>query len=275
MKLINKPYKLLVSDIDGTLLNRDGNISPVDIEALAEVVRSGIPVSLSTGRVVLAAQKFLDQLSLDGSHIFFDGALVFNPSKGEEVYVDPIPEELVREMTELSQRIKVNLDLFSLDRFFVERESWVSEIRRQFFGLEVNVVDFGAIWQQQRIIKGTLVAGTDQEKAEVEEFCRYFGSRLAFSLTRTPAYPDIDFTNVIAAGASKGKALEALASHLGIALSQVAAIGDGNNDLSLLSRAGLSIAMGNASDELKAVSDQVTLDVEHNGVAAALKKFLL
>lgn len=275
MRLINKPYKLLVSDIDGTLLNRNGEISPVDIEALAEVVRSGIPVSLSTGRVVLAAQKFLDQLALDGSHIFFDGALVFNPSRREEVYVEPIPAELVSEMTGLSHRSKVNLDLFSLDRFFVERESWVSEIRKQFFGLEVNIADFGTIWQQQRIIKGTLVARTDEEKAEVEKFCRHFGDRLAFSLTRTPAYPDIDFTNVIAAGASKGKALEALVSYLGIELSQVAAIGDGGNDLSLLSCAGLSIAMGNASDELKAAADHVTLDVENNGLAAAVRKFLL
>jgi len=242
---------------------------------LAEVVRSGIPVSLSTGRVVLAAQQFLDQLSLDGVHIFFDGALVFNPSSAEEVYIDLIPADLVREMIELSRHIKVNLDLFSLNHFFVEKESWVSEIRERFFGLEVSVVDFAAIWQQQKIIKGTLVARTDKEKVEVGEFCQHFGNRLAFSLTRTPAYPNIDFTNIIAAGASKGKALEALASHLGIALSQVAAIGDGANDMSLLSRVGLSIAMGNASDELKAAADQITLDVEHNGLAVAVKKFLL
>jgi len=275
VRLINKPYKLLVSDIDGTLLNRNGEISTVDIEALAEVVRSGIPVALSTGRVVLAAQKFLDQLSLEGSHIFFDGALVFSPSRGKEVYVEPIPAELVKEMTGLSREVKVNLDLFSLDSFFVERESWVSEIRQRFFGLEVNIADFGTIWRQQRIIKGTLVARTGEEKAEVAKFCRHFGDRLAFSLTRTPAYPDIDFTNVIAAGASKGKALEALVSYLGIELSQVVAIGDGINDLSLLSRAGLSIAMGNASDELKAAADHVTLDVENNGLAAAVRKFLL
>jgi hypothetical protein len=74
---------------------------------------------------------------------------------------------------------------------------------------------------------------------------------------------------------SKGRALEALASYLGIPLAEVMAIGDGINDIPLLSLAGLAVAMGNASDEVKAVADYVTLDVDHSGVAAAIEKFLL
>ena len=74
---------------------------------------------------------------------------------------------------------------------------------------------------------------------------------------------------------SKGKALEALTSHLGIALDEVMAVGDGNNDIPLLTTAGLAVAMGDAPDEVKAVADYITLDIEHNGVAAAIEKFLL
>jgi hydroxymethylpyrimidine pyrophosphatase-like HAD family hydrolase len=66
-----------------------------------------------------------------------------------------------------------------------------------------------------------------------------------------------------------------LASHLGISLAEVVAIGDGINDLPLLSVAGLAIAMGNAVDEVKAMADHVTLDIDHSGVAAAIRKFLL
>ena len=62
---------------------------------------------------------------------------------------------------------------------------------------------------------------------------------------------------------------------MGIALSEVMAIGDGTNDISQLSLAGLAVAMGNAPDEVKAVADCITLDVEHNGLAAAIEKFLL
>ena len=80
---------------------------------------------------------------------------------------------------------------------------------------------------------------------------------------------------MLAPDVSKGKALEALASYLGIALTEVIAIGDGGNDISLLSKVGLAIAMGNAVNEVKAVADYVTLDVDHNGVAEAINKFLL
>ncbi|MBA7691497.1 Phosphatase YwpJ [subsurface metagenome] len=80
---------------------------------------------------------------------------------------------------------------------------------------------------------------------------------------------------MLAPAVSKGKALEALASFLGIPLTEVMAVGDGTNDISLLSSAGLGIAMDDAPDELKAVADYVTLDVDHSGLAAAISKFLL
>ena len=80
---------------------------------------------------------------------------------------------------------------------------------------------------------------------------------------------------MLAPGVSKGRALRALASYLGISLTEVMAVRDGTNDMSLLSSASLAIAMGGAPDELKVVADYITLDVEHNGLAAAVNKFLL
>ena len=273
--MVKKPYKLLVVDIDGTLLNKDGAISAEDKKALARVSDSGIRVSLSTGRVTQACLKILKQLSLDGYHMFFDGALVSNPEKDEEVYCQPISKEVVRQIVEFAHLEEINLDLNSATRYFVERETWVSDIRRDFFGIQPIVVDFNKIWRKERVIKGTLVVSSTKERAKADSFRSHFGSSLSFSSTNTPAYPGVDFINVIAAGVSKGKALEALASFLGIPLTEVMAIGDGPNDVSLLSTAGLGIAMGNAPDELKAVADYVTLDVDHSGVAAAANKFLL
>ena len=272
--MVNSPYKLLVVDIDGTLLDKNGVISAEDKGALAEAGALGIQVSLSTGRVVQACLSIINQLSLDGYHIFFDGALVASPEKGEEVYVKPISEELVRQIAEFVHHYEINLDLFSATRFFIERETWVTDIRRQFFGLQPTTVDFSELGSKERIIKGTLVVQSAEERAKADSFHRHFEGRLSFSRTKTPAYPEVDFINVVAAGVSKGKALEALASYLGIALTEVMAIGDGANDVSLLSVAGLAVAMANASEELRAVADYVTLDVDHNGVAAAINRFL-
>ena len=75
-------YKLLVIDIDGTLMDKRGIISETDVKALARAGAAGIGVVLSTGRAVNACLKVLKQLGLDGYHIFFDGALVYNPETG-------------------------------------------------------------------------------------------------------------------------------------------------------------------------------------------------
>ncbi len=261
-------------DIDGTLLNRHGTISAEDREAITRVIGAGIRVSLSTGRVVVASLGIIRQLSLDGCHIFFDGALVSDPAGGEEIYVEPISQESLRRMVEFAHQQEINLELQSTAGHFIERETWASDIRRRFFGLESTLVDFNELWARERIIKGAMTVRSAEERAQAEVFYRHFAGSLRFSRTKTPAYPEIDFVNVLAPEVSKGKALEKLISHLGISLAEVMAIGDGPNDISLLSKAGLAIAMGNAPAEVKAVADYVTLDVECNGVAAALEKFL-
>ena len=80
-------YKLLVVDIDGTLQGREDSISAENIAALAKARDLGIAVSLSTGRAVGACLNIIKQLSLDGYHMFCDGAVVSNPNQGEELYV--------------------------------------------------------------------------------------------------------------------------------------------------------------------------------------------
>ena len=270
-----KDYLLLVVDIDGTLLNKNGVISSADRDAISRVIDMGIGVSLSTGRVTKAAIRIIDQLSLNNNfHVFFDGALVSNPLRNEKIYIKPIDAELVRQAVEYARSQDINIDFYSATQYFIEKETWVSDIRRDFFGLKSTIVDFNELWQKETIIKGTIVVRTDEEKAKAGSFCDYFEGSFNFSRTDTPAYPGIDFINVVASGVSKGKALEALTSYLLIPLNRVVAIGDGDNDISLLSRAGLGIAMGNAPDELKEVADYVTLDVDNSGVAAAIERFL-
>jgi 5-amino-6-(5-phospho-D-ribitylamino)uracil phosphatase len=274
-RLIKNHYRLLVADIDGTLLGKSRTISDEDKEALARVCDLGMQVSLSTGRVAQASLRIINQLSLDGCHIFSDGALVSNPQQGEEVYVQPISKAVVRQAVDFAHLNEIDLEFYSTTHYFAERESWSTDIRRQFFDIEPTIIDFTDLWQRERIIKGTLTVTSPEEKAKAGSFCLQFKVSLNFSGTKSPAYPEVDFINVLAPGVSKGKALEALASHMGISMNEIMAIGDGANDISLLSSVGLAIAMGNAPDEVKAVADYVTLDVDHSGLAAAIEQFLL
>jgi len=275
MGLAGHNYKLLIVDIDGTLVGKERAVSAENREALAKARDSGVQVSLSSGRAAQACLDIIRQLSLDGYHIFFDGALVSNLTQDREIYVWPLDKTAVRQAIEFAHLNDINLELCAATRYFIERETWTTDIRRRFFGIQPTLVDFTELWQRERIVKGTLVVSSPEERAGADSFCLEFEDSFSFSRTKTPAYPEIDFINVVAPGVSKGKALEALTSYLGIALSEVIAVGDGANDISLLSRAGLAIAMGNASDEVKAVADYITLDVDHSGLAEAVKRFLL
>jgi Cof subfamily protein (haloacid dehalogenase superfamily) len=266
-------YKLLVIDIDGTLLGSEGGISDKDKEALAAARQAGVKVCLSTGRASQGCHWIVDELSLDGYHIFFDGALVSGPHR--EIYAEPLGRGVVKEVVEFIRKHDIYLELYSATDYFVEKENWATEIHRNYFKLETMVVDFTQLRSGQRFVKGGLVTRDAEEVAKAKSFRNRFDRSLRFSVARSPAYPGIEFINVLAPEVSKGKALTALASHLGVPLSEVMAIGDGTNDISLLSIAGLAVAMGNAPDEVKAVAHHVTDEVGKSGVAAAINKFLL
>jgi len=131
------------------------------------------------------------------------------------------------------------------------------------------------VWELDEIIRADLLVtdGPSEEKAKL--FMDRFRGSVQYTEAHSPALPGVRFINVTSPGLSKGRALEALAAHLGIRLEEAAAAGDWTNDIPLLTTAGLGIAMGNAHEELKAIADHVTLDVEEHGLAAAIKRFLL
>ncbi|MDD4858959.1 MAG: Cof-type HAD-IIB family hydrolase [Dehalococcoidales bacterium] len=269
-------YKLLVIDIDGTLVGGNKIISPENRDALVEAYHSGVQVAISTGRSLTSCRKILAQLPLDGGfHVFFDGALVSRPDLTEEVYAQPLPPLLVKEMVEYARREKIDLELFSSTHYFTPRETWSTTAHREFFGIEAVVLSLEGLWERERIIKGGLVTTNPQEEAQAEKFIRRFGGSVYLSRARTPVYPGVVFNNLLAAGVSKGNALKRLAAHLGTPLEAVIAVGDGSNDISLLATAGLAIAMGNAAAELKSIAHHITLDVDQHGLAAAIRRFLL
>jgi hypothetical protein len=273
--MAHKLYKLLVIDIDGTLINKEGVLSEKDTEAIKKAIQTGIRVVISTGRVAQASDWVLKALSLDGYHIFSDGALVANPDSGEEVYVEPVKPELVRQLIELSYNTKMHFDFYSSKHYFIEQEDWAADIRRNFFRLTPTIVNFNDIWQTERIIKGTIIVRNDEERATARDLEKKFAGKLSFSWTDTPRYPGIYFINILSNSVSKGKALSNLCAFLKVSPALVMAIGDSNNDISLFKKVGLAVAMGNATPELKKIAHHITLSVDDGGVAAAIEEYLI
>lgn len=268
-------FKLLVLDIDGTLVGRNGTISPEDRQALNQTMEQGIKVSLCTGRAIPSCGGIISKLGLNGYHMFCDGAVIYSPARQEELYAKPLDKDVVRRAVEFVRSNGIIIDLYSTREYFVEKESWSAVVHRDFFGIPLTMSDFSEIWKRERLIKAGMVATNPHEVSKAQHFHNEFRDNLNFSWVTSPTYPGVDFINMLAPGVSKGSALEQMAFHMGIDMSQVIAIGDGNNDIPLITTAGLGIAMGNATPEVKAVADYVTQDVEQGGVAAAIKKFLL
>lgn len=273
-KSIENHFKLLVLDLDGTLLNKQGTVSEEDKQALARATKAGIRVSIASGRSISACLPVIKQLSLDGFHTSFDGALVSDPESRHEVFAEPISRSMVERIIAYTHDHGIDVELYSDTRLFVEKDNWTANVRRQAFNAQPVIADFKRIEREERIIKGTIVARSREEKAQAEAFRLKFDGNLTFSVNRTPALPDIDFVNILAPGVSKGKALEVLTSYLDISLGEVMAVGDGLNDASILSKAGFAVAMGDASDDLKRIAHHVTLDADHSGVAEAVNRVL-
>jgi 5-amino-6-(5-phospho-D-ribitylamino)uracil phosphatase len=271
---MKQPYKLLVVDIDGTLMNSRGIISAEDMEALTRVRRMGITVAISTGRAMQGAQWVLDQLKFDGYHMFYDGALLSNPWTGHVLYAETIGRDMVLQAVNFAHQSNLHIDVYSAAQYYAEKDDWAVEMRRKFFRMEPVFADLSDTARKERIIKAAVIVRTDAERAKAMNFEKQFRDKIFFSWTTTPAFPEIDFINLVSPKVSKGKALEELCTFMKVPLSQVAAIGDGINDVSMLQKVRLAIAMGNCVEELKTIAHCVTHDVDHNGVAEAIKKYL-
>ena len=193
----------------------------------------------------------------------------------DSIYSAPIEKQVLRKFIDSIAHAGLGLELYSRTDSYVDRENWITEIQNNYFGLKFKLIDFKKDLPHDDIIKGGMVTASQQEEETIREIGRRFDIDLYFSWAKTPAYPEMNFINITRAGVSKGKALNALLNHLNIAPEQVLAIGDGTNDISLLSTAGFSVAMQNAPEQLKELADYITSDVDSSGVAQALDKFIL
>ena len=268
-------YDLLVVDIDGTIVGADGAISETDKAAIAAVQSRGVRVALSTGRVIEACRDIIAQLALDGVHIFFDGAAVYDLSAQSMVYSRPVPTETLKAAVGFARANGIYLELYALDRYFVEEINWAEKVHREFFGLTATLADFDDVIGRETVIKCELMIHDTAEEAGAAMLLEHFRGRLTGSVARTPAYPEMKFVNVVEPGVSKGAALAKLAEHFGIDLRRIMAIGDGTNDIPLFMESGLKVAMGNAREELKTMADYITGTVNESGVAAAVERYLL
>jgi hypothetical protein len=269
--------RLLATDIDGTLLNPQFQISEGDLAALRRAHAAGMEIVLVTGRRHSFALPIAQQLGFDLWLISSNGAVTRSLS-GETFHRDLMPAETCRQLCEamiefrgntvltFDKEIKGAIVLEHLDEIGASIRRWL-EKNMEFIEFVVPIERALANDPVQAMFCGTMA-----RMSLALEALKGTGLQDKITVLRTE-YPvrDLSMIDVLNRGCSKGHALERWARHRGFHRDEVMAVGDNHNDVEMLEFAGHPVIMGNACEELRARGWRVTLGNEACGVAAALE----
>lgn len=262
--------KLVAFDLDGTLLGEELLLRPRVLSAIRKMQERGVQGCIVTGRMYRAALPFVRQLEFTAPVVCYQGAAVIDPQTDEVLQDVPLPNAEALLLEEYARENRLHIQLYANDRYYCEQYNNYAALYAKISGVEPVVVP--SLRQQFDVwdaTKACIIAEPDvilEHLTRVQTLC----AGRAY-VTRSIAY----FLEVMNSKVNKGKSLEIVARSLGIPLSEVMAIGDSWNDSPLLQAAGFGVAMGSAPPELRDVADAVVADVENDGVAEAIERFVL
>lgn len=262
---------LVAIDVDDTLVGDELVVPPACREAIKEAIDRGVVVTLATGRMFQSALPYARQLGITAPLITYNGALVKTPD-GEVIRHRPIPKEVAQQVATYQDE-GTTLNVYWQDELYVARVDEQVLYYVQVAGVEPHPVGDLGTWLSRIECDGPTKMLFVGEPAFMEEKRRIlrqdFGDVLEITRSK-PKFIELTQRNV-----SKGAALADLARSLGIPRSMVMAIGDSFNDLDMISYAGVGVAVGNASEEVRRAADYVTCRAEEAGVADALHRFVI
>lgn len=267
-------YKLLVLDVDGTLIGKGAYPSPGVAEAIAAAKASGVSVVLGTGRATEACYHLLNHLNLNGLHILFDGAAVVEWPSNEIIFLQALPPHAAQRLIELSREHDLFLEIYAHDFYFIEKDGLLAQHQREKLQINPLVTDLMSLVNRVKMVKGQLLAVDREQKQRADLITQEMSTLCKMSWSLDPSN-GIYFGNAISRYVSKGSALREIMDYLGLTASQVIAIGDSFNDAAVFEVAGTKIAMGHAPESLKKLADWSAPTVEEDGVAVAIKRFIL
>jgi Cof subfamily protein (haloacid dehalogenase superfamily) len=267
--------RLLAMDLDGTLVGPDLIVSLRNRTALRAAQDRGVFVTLATGRMLRSTLPFARDLWLTTPLICYQGAMVADPITGDLLFHRTVPMVLAREVLDLAEGRGWHI------HYYVDDVMYVDEMTPQV--TRYTSIVTGAMPRavgNLRAFLDRLPPGREPTKlliigdeAATTGTLMELRARFSDRLYITRSLPI--FAEVANPECSKGAALTWLAGRLGVAQGDTMAIGDALNDLEMVQWAGTGVAMGNAVPELKAAAGYETSAVDQDGVAEAIRRYLL
>lgn len=263
-------YKLIALDVDGTLLNDDHKLSDENKEAIAEVTRQGGQIVLCTGRSPQNSIPFMEELGLEGYVLGHNGGATVSVSDRKVLDQYGMDGRGLDPYIEYCRKHDIHFDVSTAFEMYVDNvENLTKEANYMYEHFRIMPASLPA-WEEFRepIVKFTVFT----KSAVLDEAMREWGTwTQQYNMLRSGEF----FADFMHHEASKGNALKNLAARLGIAQEDVMAIGNYYNDISMLTYAGLGVAVDNAPLEVKAAADAITGTNNEHGVRDALVKYCL
>ena len=275
-------YKVIIMDVDGTLVNDKKKITPKTKEALMAAQEQGMILVLASGRPISGLTELAKELEMEQNHgilVCFNGSKVIDCITNEVLFNQTMTVEQGQAVLEHMKKFEVKPMIDKGDYMYVNN---VFDNEINFNGKTINIIEYEAHGNNFKLcekddlaafadypLNKILTAGDPEYlKEHYEEMMAPFKDTLSAMFT-APFY--FEFT---AKGIDKRKAIDQVLSDLGYKKEEVIAFGDAQNDSTMVQYAGLGVAMDNAVQELKDIADFVTLSNEEDGIAYALDKFV-
>lgn len=272
---ILKDIKLVVFDLDGTLLNDHGKIGEETKAVVKELKKIGVKFSFASGRLHSAITRFADELDIRLPVISLDGALIKNAKDSTILYESFLRKTHVKKALELSERYLVNTALCHPEAiYFTEQNSIIPQITDKFGALYKEVDSYN------NYMNNTLEVFFAGDNRKTIMFLRDkmsfpFTFGVSSSFYRSHSNENIYYLELRRAGSTKGNALKRLLKYLHISESETAVMGDWYNDIPMFQTNTFRVAVSNAVAELKRNADYVTKKSNNEDAAGEFLSLVL
>lgn len=265
-------YKMVFSDMDGTLLWKGVRVSVENSAAIRKAVDKGVDFVICTGRGVFGVEEHLKELGLIGKKgyvICQNGAAVYDLRDMRLVLKESFSPSLLKPVADYARKLALELFYYDDRNFMAEQMTGVVKSYCKVMGTEPHLVSDPTEYEGE--FTKCLISGPREALEKVKAYAEeLIGDHVNLF------YSSETYLEFVKKSVSKGNALEATAREAGVDLKDTIAIGDSDNDLSMILKAGLGVAMKNGEAHVKAAADYITQrDCEENGVAEVIEKFIL
>jgi Cof subfamily protein (haloacid dehalogenase superfamily) len=266
--------KLIALDLDGTIVNEHLEISPKTVETIQTVLRdTDVRVVIATGRMYSSSLSFANTLGIQDPIVAYQGALIRHHATHRDIIEHTtIPLDLARPVLQKLMDEEYHVNLYhcndEIDKLFTNSTNIHATYYSKISGVVPTVQD---CLMDALTCEPTKFLVIDDHRIDtlLAQLQEEYDGQLSVCKSRP------NFCEIINVSASKWNALMTLAGQWGITAEEIMAIGDHGNDYSMISQAGLGVAMGNAPSEIQSVAKYVTAPIAEDGVAQAIEKFVL